>query len=170
MKNFLLISLLLLQLGYAQSFDNAMIPISREVLLNNKNNSKFSLVYTMAYWCKPCIENFDAINRFIKTNSELLTFYLTFNEDKSNEITRSLNFMKDKFNWQEKIYSIDLSYGNRFKKRYKNFVQDVVPNHKEYGLSLFILLNDKGEVIYASTYNETTPKILTKLNNMIHSN
>lgn len=156
MKYFIIFSLFInsIALGQINQKQVEVISISKESFIKNLSEKEFHLIYTTAYWCAPCLETFPLLKKIIENNTNIIDLYPTFNERDNKKIRKSIEFM-GKYNWQGDIYNIDTKYGNKFKRRYHNFVQHLAPKHSEYGLSLFLLFNKKGELLYSSNFNET---------------
>ncbi|MDO6595944.1 hypothetical protein Q4512_03395 [Oceanihabitans sp. 2_MG-2023] len=68
------------------------------------------------------------------------------------------------------MYCITSGKSKNSKKKYYEFVESFVSNHSKLGLTLNILINNKGEVLYASTYNESKEERINRLNQIISNN
>lgn len=129
------------------------------------SSKEFHLIYTYGYWCKPCIETLPSVLKF-ESNAKL-ELYLINIENKDKDFLRTKNFLKEKFDYLDNTFTITDDYGKSSWKKYKNFVEELVPGHNEYGMSLFILLNKNAEVLFASSYKQEKDLKIEKIKKII---
>jgi len=130
-----------------------------ETLISESEKS-YHLVYSFATWCKPCLESLPKVLYFIKNNPNVQLYILNIEKHDSKRQMDVKNFLYEKYNYTSNTFTVSEEYGKGKWKRYDTFINAIAPNHKEYGMSLFLLFSDKSNLIYASTYNETTDEIL----------
>lgn len=135
--------------------------------LKDNNNKKMSLIYTYALWCKPCRETLPEILKIANNNKKNIDFYLILTESKSKEIQKAKKHLNSIENFDYPIFNISNEYSKKVVKKYDHFIQNIIPGHKDYGLSLIILFNENGKPIYLSTYNETKVEKLETLKNKL---
>ncbi len=126
--------------------------------LAHKEGKKLKLVYTFALWCVPCKKMFPKILQVANKYRNDLQFYLVTMENNEKELNRLRLFYTNEKLFARPAFNISNNVSGKYyknlRKKYSAFVQAIVPEHKEYGLSLAILYNTENKVIYASTYNE----------------
>lgn len=130
---------------------------------------KYHLIYTFGYWCKPCIETLPEVLKLTNENKNIQLYLLNIEKkDKAMMITR--NFLRKKFNYLPNSFTVSSKYGNTRWGKYKDFVEELVPGHDEYGMSLFILLDKDYSVLYASNYNQEKEFRLNRIRGIITKN
>lgn len=136
--------------------------------LLTSSTKEYHLFYSFATWCRPCREYLPMLLEFVEKNRDNLELYvLIIEKDDSKELLHSKAFFSKIKNFNSPLYCLTSGESKRPVKRYLNFVKSILPNHKEYGLSLNILYNNNGNALYASNYNESKEEILTNLNELI---
>lgn len=75
--------------------------------------------------------------------------------------------MFGRMNFKRPVFYIEKEPRVKKNDRYDNFIQKVVPKHKYYGYSLFIVLDAENRVVYASTYKEEKQDVLAKMQQII---
>lgn len=135
-----------------------------------QSTKKYTLIHNFAVWCAPCVEG---LPEFLKLRRELshnIQFLLlTTDKDKSIYLTNAQNDFVEKYHVNYPTFNISDEYAKGKKKKYHNFLQLLVPNHKDYGMGISILIrNEDKKVIYASTYKEKKDEILEKIKSLIN--
>lgn len=146
---------------------NVIYSLNKSELDNivKQSTKKYTLIHNFAVWCAPCVEG---LPEFLKLRGELshnIQFLLlTTDKDKSIYLTNAQNDFVEKYHVNYPTFNISDKYAKGKKKKYHNFVQLLIPNHKDYGMGISILIrNEDNKVVYASTYNETKDEILEKI-------
>ncbi|MFA7686369.1 MAG: hypothetical protein WCY25_00730 [Moheibacter sp.] len=149
--------------------DTEIYEINKNVLdsIMKKTDRDYIYLYTFAWWCEPCIKKLPHVLNLKKDFDNLQLLIITTEQDDSKQLLLTKKYKNDKFNITFPIFNISDNYSKRRWKKYDSFIQEVVPNHKDYGLSLSIILNKEREVIYASTYNESIEEEFQKIKEII---
>jgi len=142
--------------------------INSDTILKLIKTSKkeYHVIYSFTTWCGPCREYLPMLLDYVEKNNIEL-YILIIEKDASKKLYNSKVFFDKMENFNKPLYCITSGESKNPKKKYYEFVDSIKPNHSEYGLSLNILFNNKGEVLYASTYNESKEEILKTLNQLI---
>jgi thiol-disulfide isomerase/thioredoxin len=150
--------------------DVGVYSIDSETILKLIKSSKkeFHVIYSFTTWCGPCREYLPMLLNYVENNNIEL-YILIIEKDNSKKLYNSKVFFDKMENFNKPIFCITSGKSKNPKKKYFEFVESIVPNHKEFGLSLNVLINNKGEVLYASTYNESKEEIIATLNQRISS-
>jgi thiol-disulfide isomerase/thioredoxin len=136
--------------------------------LITSSTKEYHLFYSFATWCGPCREYLPMLLDLVEKNSDNLELYvLIIEKDDSKELLHSKAFFSKIENFDRPLYCLTTGKSKKPVKRYLNFVESILPNHIEYGLSLNIMYNNMANVLYASNYNETKEDILTNLNQLL---
>lgn len=122
--------------------------------LHQCSGKRYSVFYTYTYWCKPCREFVpDLMSFYFENKSDFNLFILVpevVEDSKKQEYAR-----KSLINFREPIFTISDNYGNRFRRKYSNFLKDFIPDFdvKEIGLGLgkVIVMGANYEIVYIST-------------------
>lgn len=148
--------------------DVGVYSIDSETILKLIKSSKkeYHVIYSFTTWCGPCREYLPTLLNYVEKNNIEL-YILIIEKDNSKKLYNSKEFFDKMKNFSKPIYCITSGKSKNPKKKYFEFVESIVPNHKEFGLSLNVLINNKGEVLYASTYNESKEEIIATLNQRI---
>ena len=148
--------------------DLGVYSIDSETILKLIKSSKkeYHVIYSFTTWCGPCREYLPTLLNYVEKNNIEL-YILIIEKDNSKKLYTSKEFFDKMKNFNKPIYCITSGKSKNPKKKYFEFVESIVPNHKEFGLSLNVLINNKGEVLYASTYNESKEEIIATLNQRI---
>lgn len=133
------------------------------VCLAKNSEQKHTLVYTFGIWCKPCIEDFPDVLKFIAKRK--LSFYVIIKDkEKSSYTEKAIKYLKQtEEKWRE-------VYGNDFKikilvlkdsdgrpnKKYKKFISELASNKFNTidDMSKLILLNKNAEVLMITSYKD----------------
>lgn len=134
--------------------------------LIKSSNKEYHLIYSFATWCAPCREYLPMLLDFIEKNKNVEIYILLIEKDGSKGLLNSKIFFDKIKTFNKPLFCITSDEYKKAKKIYYKFVKEIVPNHTEFGLSLNLLLNNKGEVLYASTYNENKEQVLENLNKL----
>ena len=136
-------------------------------LIKIDNNHKFPLVYSFATWCKPCVAFLPDLLDWTENNPLVRLYILNIEKDGDKKLLRVKDFLREKHNFNANTFMVSDEYGKRRWKKYDAFVQEMVPGHDEYGMSLLLLYDKTGKLLYASTYNETDEEELLTMSNKI---
>ncbi|WP_452230646.1 TlpA family protein disulfide reductase [Lacinutrix sp. MEBiC02404] len=134
--------------------------------LIKSSDKEYHIIYSFTTWCGPCREYLPMLLDYVETNNIEL-YIIIIEKDASEKLYNSKVFFDKMESFKKPLYCITSGKSKNPKKKYYEFVESIKPNHNEYGLSLNILFNNKGEVLYASTYNESKEEILKTLNQLI---
>ena len=123
-------------------------------MLHECSGKKYSVFYTFTYWCKPCREFVpDLVGFYYENKPDFNLFFLipeVVQDSKKQEYSR-----KSLTNFKEPIFAVSDEYGNRFRRKYSNFLTDFIPDFdvKEVGLGLgkIIVMGPDFEIVYVST-------------------
>lgn len=135
--------------------------------LRKKSDKKLTLIYTYAMWCAPCKKTFPKILKIVKDNTDYIDFYLILTERKRKEVLNTAIYLNKIQDFEYPFFNISNEYSKKMVKKYDFFIQKIVPGHKDYGLSLIILIDENGTPIYASTYNDKKEDIIKVLKDKI---
>ncbi len=157
---------------------------SKELLFYIKNSDrKYKLIFTFTHWCKPCKVMHPKVLS-LKENKDLDIFFLTDAYDGRDFLSTekyldeignvspifslgdNSRFMNNRKKYDYFIY--DPKKQKKVKvNRYDFFIQNLIPNHHDYGYSLLVLYNQKNQPVYASTFKETDEQIMKKIKAII---
>lgn len=183
--SFIILNLLVIPLLAQEAYFAKTITDYNEVLNSNKNeiysldkaefdsliktdkDHQFHLVYSFATWCKPCVAFLPQLLHWKKNNPSVKLYILNIEKDGNDKLIHLKDFLRDKHNFNENTFMVSEEYGKGRWKKYDNFVSTMAPGHREYGMSLLLLYNKTGKLLYASTYNETENEELLKMTNKI---
>ena len=109
---------------------------------------------------------FPKLLEWIESNPSVKLYILNIEKD-GDRLLRVKDFLREKHNFNANTFMVSYEYGKRRWKRYDAFVQEMVPGHDGYGMSLLLLYDKTGKLLYASTYNETDEEKLLTMSNKI---
>ncbi|MDR1653622.1 MAG: hypothetical protein LBS01_08280 [Prevotellaceae bacterium] len=140
-----------------------------------KNSDKdFTVFYTFASWCGPCIANLpDAVN-FSETNNANMYVLLIDGEWGRSDVANAVAILKKKNITQPAVILSDslyptaklrnkkpakfvlVDFGIQNRKKYANFVKLITPQRfkPENGMSKYIIFNKEGEVVFVSNSDD----------------
>ncbi|HLT65789.1 MAG TPA: hypothetical protein VKZ80_05495 [Flavobacterium sp.] len=127
------------------------------------SKKKYHILYSFATWCGPCREYLPNLLRFIAENDDVELYILLIEKNNSRNLLSSKIFFDKMDSFNKPLFCIVGNKPERPKKLYFDFVKSILPHHKEYGLSLNILMLKNGNILYASTYNESKSEIIENL-------
>lgn len=131
--------------------------------LIKNSKKKYHLIYVFAWWCKPCIETFPAVLDHFYKNKNIELYILNIERNNSKDLKHLQDILKKQYHIKKATFMISEVYGKRPKKKYTNFIYDLVPEHEKYGLGLFLLFDKKLNNLYASTYLESKDEKINKI-------
>jgi len=128
-----------------------------------------TLIYTFGWWCGPCVEKFpEILSLKEKYNDKIDLILLTAEKEDSKYLYLTNFYFENKFDVHFPTFNLSIDLKDSRLKRYKAFINRVVPGHIDYGYSLIILIDNNSEsVLYASTYKETTENIFLKIEHIL---
>lgn len=136
--------------------------------LVKKSNKDFTYVYTFAWWCEPCVEKLPSVLNLKDSIDSFQLLIITCEKDNSKELYLTQKYKNSKFNIQFPIFNISDDFSSRRWEKYDQFIQEIIPGHKDYGLSLSIIIDNKeNKVLYASTYKESKDEQISKINSLL---
>ena len=151
---------------------NVIYSLNKSELDNivKQSHKKYTLIHSFAVWCVPCVEGLaEYVNFRNEMKDEVLFLLLTMDKNKSAYLTNTHEDFVEKYHVNYPTFNISDEYAKGKKKKYNHFIQLIVPNHKDYGMGISILIrNEDQKVLYASTYKETKEEILEKIENIIN--
>ena len=124
-----------------------------EIKCMAKNYEGFTLIYTFGLWCQPCIVHLDTLIKLAESyNLNLGVLVIDRNESNFAYSKKYLQNKKADIN----VFSINDSYGKRSNQQYKVFLKEITPDKflNVNGMSKYILLNSKGEVVMVTSYKD----------------
>lgn len=136
-------------------------------LIKVDKSHEFHLVYSFGTWCKPCIAFLPQLLDWTEKNPPVKLYILNIEKDGDDRLLRVKDYLRQKHNFNENTFRVSDEYGKRRWKKYDAFVQEMAPSHDEYGMSLLLLYDKTGKLLYASTYNETDEEELLTMSNKI---
>ncbi len=134
--------------------------------LADQKPTEFHLIYTYAYWCKPCREISPKVFEFVKSNPSLNFYPLLVEKHGSDYIERNLRTMKEKYDFEGNVFMPDLEYGKKYLKRYEALINELAPGHQNFGYSLILLFKGK-ELVFASNWEMTIDEKIQSLTALI---
>lgn len=144
--------------------DNIFIINDEKLICLLKNENK-TIIYSYAFWCKPCVEELPHIINFANNKKVNLYILLIHNEN-----SREMQIENNKFkNENLNILVLSDEYGNKPRKKYKNFLKKFYAESKLIDdMSKIILFDEDGNLMYISDWTDgddvLTSKILPLLN------
>lgn len=135
-----------------------------------QSTKKYTLIHNFAVWCGPCVEGLPDFLKFRGEFTEKLQFLiLTTDKNKSAYLTNTHYDFEKIYYVKYPTFNISDEYAKGKKKKYHHFLQLIVPNHKDYGMGISILIrNDDQKVLYASTYHENHQQVIEKIKSLIN--
>lgn len=121
-----------------------------------QSDKKYHLIYSFGYWCKPCLESMPKVMDIVNERDDLAFYPLIVEKLDSDEVTKNVAFLKQKYGYIGNVYSADPALGKNPRYAYHAFVEILAPEHKEYGMSLILLFHQNGNLLLATTYNQTS--------------
>lgn len=137
-------------------------------LVKKDKNHELHLVYSFGTWCKPCVTFLPKLLDWLESNPSVKLYILNIEKDGDDKMLRLKDFLREKYNFNENTFMVSEEYGNGRWKKYDKFVSTMAPGHSEYGMSLLLLYNKSGKLLYASTYNETDKDKLLKMTSILN--
>lgn len=138
---------------------NEIYRINKPILdkLLKASNKKYTLIYTFGVWCSPCVEKLPKVLDLKKDFNNLTLLITTAEKDYGKYLWWTSNYFRENSYVNFPTFNVFSEFPKKGRsKKYNRFIQEIVPNHKDYGYSLLILIeNNTGNVLFASTYNET---------------
>jgi len=188
MRQFLFF-LLFVNCIYSQDTYKAKIITNYTFVLTNKNENaiyslnaneldslitlspkKYHLIYSYATWCKSCNIFFPKILNLVKNSKNIQLYVINIERNNSRYLKWTKEAFKNKFNYLNNTFMVSDTYGKRRYKKYERFIQNIAPDHKNYGLSLIVLFDNNKNLLYASTYFEEDDAEIKKINMLTKNN
>ncbi|WP_438973754.1 hypothetical protein [Polaribacter sp.] len=119
-----------------------------------ESKNKNTIFYSFGIWCSPCkLHLKNAIK--LKKKYDINLVILLVEKEKDSIISKTINYLKN-IDSKINIAVIDDSYGKRRSKKYRKFLKDITPKKFENldGMSKYIVLNKKGQVIMVTTWKD----------------
>lgn len=152
---------------------NEIYKINKPILddLLKASDKKYSLIYTFGTWCGPCVKKLPQVLELKKDFNNLTLLITTAEKNDSRYLWVTSDYFKKDALVNFPTFNVFNEFENKRRwKKYDHFIQKVVPNHKDYGYSLLILIeNATGNVLYASTYNETADHEIKTITNFLQN-
>jgi len=151
--------------AFAQSDEPSKLPDQINVITAEKlysiidaSPAKLHLLYSFAYWCKPCLETMPKVLEVMEDNPQVDFYPLTVEKfvSKYNHMEQNLAFLSEEYNYTGVVYAADPVYHKKAYKRYSALIAELAPNHTDFGLSLILLLDKNKNVLYATTWHQTS--------------
>lgn len=164
--------------GRGQANDELQLPEQIQIIsaqdfyhLIDSSTKDYHLLYSFAYWCKPCLETIPGVLEVRNTYPNLQFYPLLTEKLDSRALLQNLEVLSEKYNYDDRVFTADPAYSKNIKKRYNALIEELAPDHTDFGLSLILLLNKEKEVLYATTWHQRSEakveglkKILSELN------
>ncbi|KFF26256.1 hypothetical protein [Chryseobacterium vrystaatense] len=127
-----------------------------DILCIAKNSGKPNTVfYTLASWCKPCIEHLpDALKLENDFNTQV---YIVLVESEDNmKVKLAMSIVKKRSELANMLVLKNTVYGDAVKKRNKIFAKQITPPNFETipDFSKFIVVNNQGEVKMVTNWKD----------------
>lgn len=119
--------------------------------------SKFNLIYSYASWCKSCEKSIDDVLK-ISQKESIKLYPIIIDRVGSFFFEKTIESLYLKHNYSGEVFKPSSKYGKGYSKSYNRFIQELIPEAKDFGLSFFALFDNSGKLLYSSTYNIPSDK------------
>ncbi len=134
----------------SEAIDILKIDISNMVCISKNSTKPYTVFYTFASWCAPCREHISNLNELQKKfENKIDSFVLIVEGEKDRGVRSGIDFIRDK-NPNAKILILkDDVFGENVRKKNNKFIAEISKKKKRFnpGYSVFILMNNQGEVL-----------------------
>ncbi|EMQ95704.1 hypothetical protein D778_01594 [Xanthomarina gelatinilytica] len=135
--------------------------------LIKNSNKDYHLIYSFATWCRPCREFFPEVLQLIKMRKNVELYIILIEKDNSKQLYNTKLFF-DRLNFDKPLFCVSNYEKGNWRKSYFKFINDIAPNHNEFGLSLSLVFDKHSRLLYASTHLESKTEVKQNLNSIFN--
>lgn len=145
--------------------DATIFSLNKEAFdsLIDTSPKEYHLISTFTIDCKPCNRNIPKVLALLEQELNIQLYVLNIEDPDAIRQETTADVLRKEHRYIANSFTVSPEYGDDKWRRYNNFVDALAPRHTRYGISLFLLFNKEGSLLYASHYDETPKERLNHI-------